>query len=309
MRRILPAVGFCRSRSWRRWRLTGVVCCLALLLLVVLVQMRVLSSWICAAQSNVVNHRMIPVARESKEEQIDIVYTWVNGSEERFLADLRRYSQPDGLHHVQQHHHLDPARFDDKNELLFSLRSLQAHASAWIRNVHIITNGQLPHWLDLDNPRVHIHTHADLVRRDALAEEQMLLPTFSSAAIETLLHLVPDLTDQFLYLNDDVFVGREAFYSDLWTHGGGTRVFRAWPLPDCAVDCPWTYVADGACDPACNCEECQWDGGDCRDGPGTGTSTEMVTEELLVMPQVRSFCLLFFQLYLHLSMLLAPGCF
>lgn len=55
-------------------------------------------------------------------------------------------------------HDLAESRFADNQELRYSLRSIEKNAN-WIRNVVIVTNGQIPHWLDLDNPRVRIVTH------------------------------------------------------------------------------------------------------------------------------------------------------
>ena len=37
-------------------------------------------------------------------------------------------------------------------------------------------------------------------------EDQVYLPTFSSRSIETILHLIPNLTDRYLYLNNDKIV-------------------------------------------------------------------------------------------------------
>lgn len=285
MRRVLPFA--CRRRISRACLCVG--CLILAIALCISITLQTLHHWNCPA--NQPNSHTTTTAEESVDtEQIDVVYTWVNGSDQQFLSNLRRYTNESPLN-AAHHQHLDATRYDDKNELLFSLRSLHANAWPWIRRVHIITNGQLPHWLDLDNPKIDVHTHAELVARDPVAEDQMLLPTFSSAAIETLLLLVPNLTPRFLYLNDDVFLGRKAFLSQLWTLGGGVQVFRAWPLPDCATDCPWTYVADGACDTACNCEECQWDGGDCTENAAalstSGGSFFGSQAELMVMPKVK----------------------
>ncbi|KAH6935601.1 hypothetical protein HPB50_007012 [Hyalomma asiaticum] len=37
----------------------------------------------------------------------------------------------------------------------------------------------------------------------------------------------------------------------------------AWPVPDCALGCPTSWVKDGYCDKPCNNSKCEWDGGDC----------------------------------------------
>lgn len=177
--------------------------------------------------------------------QFDVVYTWVNGSDPEFTKTIRQFDP-----------HYDPARFDDKNELKYSLRSLEKYAP-WVRKVYIVTNGQIPHWLDLSYDKVSVIPHI------ALTPNPEYLPTFSSSAIETFIHLIPNLSKRFLYMNDDIFLGAPLYPEDLYTQSEGVRVYTAWTLPDCAIDCPWVYIGDGACDQHCNIPECQFDGGDC----------------------------------------------
>jgi hypothetical protein len=38
-------------------------------------------------------------------------------------------------------------------ELRYSLRSVEKHAP-WVRNIFIVTNGQIPYWLNLALPRI-----------------------------------------------------------------------------------------------------------------------------------------------------------
>ncbi|KAH8321672.1 hypothetical protein KR074_011473 [Drosophila pseudoananassae] len=181
---------------------------------------------------------------------IDAVYTWVNGSDPNFIEAILRFDP-----------NYDPSRFDDKNELRYSLRSLEKHAN-WIRHVYIVTNGQIPNWLDLSYEKVTVVPH------EVLAPDPAQLPTFSSSAIETFLHRIPKLSKRFLYLNDDIFLGAPLYPEDLYTEAEGVRVYQAWMVPDCALDCPWTYIGDGACDRHCNIDACQFDGGDCSEtGP------------------------------------------
>jgi hypothetical protein len=51
------------------------------------------------------------------------------------------------------------SRFNDHQELRYSLRSVWLHAP-WVRNVYIVTNGQVPTWLDLSHPRVNVVPHS-----------------------------------------------------------------------------------------------------------------------------------------------------
>ncbi|KAH8292600.1 hypothetical protein KR018_010176 [Drosophila ironensis] len=191
---------------------------------------------------------------ESSCSPIDAVYTWVNGSDPNFIESILRFEP-----------NYDPSRFDDKNELLYSLRSLEKHAH-WIRHVYIVTNGQIPNWLDLSYERVTVVPH------EVLAPDPRQLPTFSSPAIETFLHRIPKLSKRFLYLNDDVFLGAPLYPEDLYTEAEGVRVYQDRMVPDCTHDCSWTYVGDGACDMQCNIEDCQFDGGDCSKTKPTDSS-------------------------------------
>jgi len=46
----------------------------------------------------------------------------------------------------------------DHNELLYSLRSIERYAP-WVRKIFIVTNGQIPNWLNVNHPRIQIITH------------------------------------------------------------------------------------------------------------------------------------------------------
>lgn len=105
---------------------------------------------------------------------IDVVYTWVNGSDPEFLDNLKKYVPVTSANSAS-------SRFSDKDELKYSLRSLEMYAP-WIRKVYIVTNGQIPSWLDMDNPRVTLISHQEIFINESH------LPTFSSPAIESHIH-------------------------------------------------------------------------------------------------------------------------
>ncbi|XP_072123501.1 N-acetylglucosamine-1-phosphotransferase subunits alpha/beta isoform X2 [Mobula birostris] len=178
---------------------------------------------------------------EGKEITINPVY---------LLWDLSTISQS------KQDDDISASRFEDNEELRYSLRSVERYAP-WIRHVFIVTNGQIPSWLNLDNPRVTIVTH------QAIFRNLSHLPTFSSPAIETHLHRIPGLSQKFIYLNDDVMFGKEVWPDDFYSHSNGQKVYLTWPVPNCADGCPGSWIKDGYCDRACNNSACDWDGGDC----------------------------------------------
>ncbi|WP_454084124.1 stealth family protein [Georgenia sp. Marseille-Q6866] len=147
---------------------------------------------------------------------IDVVYTWVDGDDPEWnAARLAALGVPADQRHTHEATHT--ARFRSQDELRYSLRSLEMYAP-WVRRVHIVTAGQVPDWLDTDHPRVRVVDHRDIFT------DPGVLPVFNSHAIESQLHHIPGLAEQYLYLNDDVFFGRPVSPS-LFFHGNGLAKF------------------------------------------------------------------------------------
>uniref|UniRef100_F7AFG7 N-acetylglucosamine-1-phosphotransferase subunits alpha/beta n=1 Tax=Ciona intestinalis TaxID=7719 RepID=F7AFG7_CIOIN len=166
---------------------------------------------------------------------------------------------------------ISKSRFEDNEELRYSLRSVEKYAP-WVRHIYIVTNGQIPYWLNMDAPRVTLVTHEEIF------VNKSHLPTFSSPAIEAHIHRIPGLADKFIYLNDDVMFGKEVWPDDFYTHADGHKVYLAWSVPNCAEGCAPSWITDGYCDTACNVSACEWDGGDCTDPgknikPGVGAAS------------------------------------
>lgn len=97
--------------------------------------------------------------------------------------------------------------------------------------MYLVTNGQVPDWLDTSNKRIQIVTHKEIFR------VHTALPTFSSPAIEFNLHHIEGLSDYFIYFNDDVFLGRPVFPSDFLSLQLGQILHASWSVPSCAERC------------------------------------------------------------------------
>jgi hypothetical protein len=131
---------------------------------------------------------------------IDAVYTWVDGNDPAWQQ--RKAVAQDGPSERELNEFArNDSRFLSRDELRYSLRSLDMYAG-WIRHVYLVTDQQVPEWLDTDNPRITVVDHRELFG------SRGRLPTFNSHAIESQLHHIPGLSDHYLYLNDDVFFGR-----------------------------------------------------------------------------------------------------
>jgi hypothetical protein len=139
------------------------------------------------------------------DEEIDIVYTWVDGSDPLFISERKRFAG-----HCESCNARDISfdnRFRDSGELLFSLRSIDKFAP-WVRRIYIVTNGQVPAWLNMDCARISLVTHKQIFSNPDH------LPVFNSNAIELQLHRIPGLSRRFLYLNDDIFLCKPIYPSD-----------------------------------------------------------------------------------------------
>ncbi len=171
---------------------------------------------------------------------VDVVYTWVDGAdpawEARRVARLAQVtgSDPTMLTRAAS----GRARYVDRGELRYSMRGLHLFAP-WVRTVHLVTDGQVPAWLDTAHPSINVVDHRDLLPPDAL-------PTFNSHAIEAAVHRIDGLAEHFVYLNDDVFLGTPTRPDAFFTPAGTAAVF---PSPTVVGlpgqgTLPWALAAD-----------------------------------------------------------------
>ncbi|XP_078482003.1 exopolysaccharide phosphotransferase SCO6021-like [Ciona intestinalis] len=159
---------------------------------------------------------LLKVENRCEIGDVDAVYTWVNGSDPKFLASLQLFA--DHGTNVRS------KRFADHDQLKYSLRSLQLFAP-WIRNIYIVTNGQVPAWLNTSHPNIIV------VKHDSLFTQKEDLPTFSSPAIEVHLHKIPNLSPYFLYFNDDFILGSSVSINDFIAKDCSQKVYFASKIP------------------------------------------------------------------------------
>jgi hypothetical protein len=158
---------------------------------------------------------------------IDVVYTWVDGSDPEWQArKARALGDNDWLAEVNVQA-ANSSRFQSRDELRYSLRSLHCFAP-WVRHVFLVTDDQVPAWLDTEHERVTVVSHREIFG------DTGRLPTFNSQAIESRLHRIPGLSEHFLYLNDDVFFGHPVTPDLFFTPGGLTRFFPSNAVVDSA---------------------------------------------------------------------------
>ncbi len=155
---------------------------------------------------------------------IDVVYTWVDGADPAWLqTKARAVGSNDGRAFTERAQ--DESRFADHDELRYSLRSLEQFAP-WVNHVWIVTADQRPAWLRRDDPWISVVDHRDIF------PDQDGLPTFNSHAIEACLHRIPGLSEHFLYLNDDMILGRPVNPEQFFHPSGIGKFFYSRALVD-----------------------------------------------------------------------------
>ena len=134
---------------------------------------------------------------ESFSSPIDLVYTWVDGRDPNWIKKKKKYSNTINNYEIDSN---TPERFKDNNELLYSLRSIELYAN-WVRHIYIVTDNQKPIFLK-PHPKITIIDHTQII-------PNKYLPTFNSHVIELHLGNIPNLSNYFLYSNDDTFFNRK----------------------------------------------------------------------------------------------------
>lgn len=130
-----------------------------------------------------------------KSYDIDLVYLWVDGSDPQWFAKKQHFLGHDSPHNTEA---FSKARTENNDELKYSLRSVEKNAP-WIRRIFVVTDEQTPGWLELSHPKVKV---VDI--REILPEQA--IPCYNSVVIEYFLYKIPDLSEHFLYANDDMFI-------------------------------------------------------------------------------------------------------
>lgn len=146
---------------------------------------------------------------------IDLVYLWVDGSEERWITKKNNFlAQKTGLTIEAT----SKARITDNQELRYSLRSIEKNAP-WIRKIFIVTDEQTPAWLNTHNPRVEIIDIRQILPPKAL-------PCYNSVVIEYFLYKIPDLSERFIYANDDMFIYKQVEPDFFYDQSSGYPIAR-----------------------------------------------------------------------------------
>ena len=145
---------------------------------------------------------------KSNLDTIDLVCLWVDGNDPVWQAKRSAFI---GI--AQENTSVNcRGRAANNDELKYSLRSVEMYAP-WVRRIFVVTDGQVPEWLDVSNPKVRVVDLTEIMPSETL-------PCFNSCLIEHYLYRIPGLSEKFLYANDDMFINREVAVEDFFTPEG-----------------------------------------------------------------------------------------
>ncbi|MGN0036103.1 MAG: Stealth CR1 domain-containing protein [Bacteroidaceae bacterium] len=137
---------------------------------------------------------------------IDFVITWVDMNDQQWQKEFNRYRTDGNSTEYGTSH----ARFRDNGLLKYWFRGVERFAP-WVRRIHFVTSSQVPEWLNLNNPKIHVVYHTDFI-------PLQYTPTFNSVVIERYIHKIPGLSEHFVYFNDDFYlinhVEKERFFKN-----------------------------------------------------------------------------------------------
>ena len=136
-------------------------------------------------------------------EKIDAVITWVDGSEPNYKLKLEENLKNKKIINRQ---------YTQANEIDFCVASIIKFAP-FVRKIFIVTDNQKPkfsgirHMISLE--KIEIIDHEEIFR-----DNLDCMPSFNIRSIDALLFKIKNLSDKFIYFNDDMFLIKETTKED-----------------------------------------------------------------------------------------------
>lgn len=144
---------------------------------------------------------------QSGEEPIDFVVTWVDGNDPAWqreraavLGETELKSNGNGV-----------CRYRDWASFRYWFRAVEEFAP-WVRYVHLVTWGHVPTWLNRECPKLRIVNHRDFMPAE-------FLPTYNCNSLELNLFRIPELSEHFVYFNDDIMLTRPVSKEEFFVNG------------------------------------------------------------------------------------------
>ena len=147
------------------------------------------------------------------EQKCDMVIPYVDNTDKVWKKIYFDYCKTYGLHKQIADLHSD--RYEDIGLINFQLKLINKHMP-WINTIYLLlmNREQAPKNLPSN---VKIVYHAKFI-------PQKYLPTFNSTTIEMFLWNIPELSEHFIYANDDMLPFRDLKYSDFFSEDNKIKI-------------------------------------------------------------------------------------
>lgn len=127
---------------------------------------------------------------------IDIVIPYYNDHDNKWREVLRSYMKETNSTDTQV---VGDERYRDWDCFKYWFRCVEKNCK-WVNKVFLLvaSETQIPDWLDTSNPKLRVVYHREFIPKE-------ILPTFNTMTIEMYIPRIKDLSDNYVYCNDDYY--------------------------------------------------------------------------------------------------------
>ncbi len=144
--------------------------------------------------------------------KIDVVIAWVDGNDLSHKKKIQPYLNPT----LQKSDDIaGPTRYRSEGEIFYCVASVLRFAP-FVRKIFIVTDEQDPKLDDFIKRNFPENTTpVEIVDHKVIFKDyEQYLPVFNSRAVETCIHRIPELSENYVYFNDDFFLIRPVKEAD-----------------------------------------------------------------------------------------------
>ena len=127
---------------------------------------------------------------------IDIVIPFYNDLDTEWKKVLNKYMLEENSSDRQV---IGEERYRDSGCGKYWFRCIEENCK-WVNKIFVLISSktQMPDWLNTDNPKIRVVLHEEFIPKE-------LLPTFNTMTIELFISRIPDLSNNYIYCNDDYY--------------------------------------------------------------------------------------------------------
>ena len=135
-------------------------------------------------------------------QPIDIVITYLNSQDDQWQKDYNYYKSLEiktKIHKETDQQSFGAERTREWDNLRYWFRGVEKNCS-WVNKIFFIVQNErhVPKWLDITNPKLRIVYHDEFIPKE-------LLPTFNALVIAFYISNIPDLSENYITCDDDMF--------------------------------------------------------------------------------------------------------